>query len=186
MPENDFQDAEQSIQLSENKIQTSNIRGIFSFYDPFKIYTIENQKLQFRISQLTNGSVYFGSEDDGTVSVYSIDLVAKLTFLHQNEDMSEIIIFPGMYIRFDPTQNIAFKNANLFHILTTLNSENSLKNTGVEFVDPRLKSSDKQVVFFMYRLPKETRKLFLYLHTYLSEKVRAVNLLETYAGKTGV
>lgn len=57
------------------------MNAIFSWYDPFENYTLEDRDQSYRITQITNGSVYVGKEADGTVSLYSIDLVADLTFL---------------------------------------------------------------------------------------------------------
>ena len=36
------------------------------------------------------------------VSIYSIDAVIELTFFDKGEKMTDMILFPGMYIRFDP------------------------------------------------------------------------------------
>lgn len=59
----------------------------------------------YSIKQITNGSLYISDEPDGTVSVYSIDAVVELSFFDKNIKMTSLILFPGMYIRFDPQAN---------------------------------------------------------------------------------
>ena len=66
-----------------NELTISSVKGIFSWYDPFQNYTVTDTKNDYKITQITNGSIYVGSEADGTVSIYSIDLVADLTFMHE-------------------------------------------------------------------------------------------------------
>lgn len=56
----------------------------------------------YQITQITNGSFYISDEVDKTVSIYSIDAVIELTFFDKGEKMTDMILFPGMYIRFDP------------------------------------------------------------------------------------
>lgn len=55
--------------------------GIVSLYDLFAHYSIHSDRGSFRLDQITNGSFYVGYEPDGKVSIYSIDGVARLTFL---------------------------------------------------------------------------------------------------------
>lgn len=59
----------------------------------------------YEIKQITNGSLYVSNEPDGTVSIYSIDAVVELVFFDQGNKMTDMILFPGMYIRFDPLAN---------------------------------------------------------------------------------
>ena len=54
---------------------------------------------------MTNGSFYVGTEADGTHSLYSIDAVVRLDFLSDGKKMTDMTLFPGMYIRFDPKMN---------------------------------------------------------------------------------
>lgn len=39
-------------------IEANNINGIFSWYDPFRAYTLQDALGSYRITQITNGSVY--------------------------------------------------------------------------------------------------------------------------------
>lgn len=82
---------------------------ILSLYDPFSTYTIHSPKGDFSIEQVTNGSFYIGNESNNTISLYSIDAVIKLNFLSQGEHMADIVLFPGMYVRFNPSFNHIFK-----------------------------------------------------------------------------
>ena len=81
------------------------LQGIVSLYDPFVSYTLHPSDASYSVSQITNGSYYLSSEPDGTVSIYSIDVVAELAFYDSGEKMTNMILFPGMYIRFDPRAN---------------------------------------------------------------------------------
>ncbi len=83
LPYEGFTTPVDAVSRSGSEITVKNVRGIFSWYDPFASYTIMDGEGAYSISQITNGSVYVGREADGTVSIYSIDLVADLTFLHE-------------------------------------------------------------------------------------------------------
>jgi hypothetical protein len=80
-------------------------QGIISLYDPFVSYTLHPSDASYSVNQITNGSYYISPEPDGTVSIYSIDVVAELAFYDGGEQMTNMILFPGMYIRFDPRSN---------------------------------------------------------------------------------
>ncbi len=80
-------------------------QGIVSLYDPFISYAIHPSDASYSVNQITNGSYYLSAEPDGTVSIYSIDVVAELAFYDSGEQMTNMILFPGMYIRFDPSAN---------------------------------------------------------------------------------
>lgn len=171
-------------QKEEAHITVGRANGIFSWYDPFQNYTLTNTENTYRITQITNGSVYVGTEDDGTISLYSIDLVADLTFLAGGEDMTKIIIFPGMYLRFDPSLNLGLRDADLFRIMLALKNTDSDANTGIEFVDPRIRSTGSDI-FFMYRLPRTVHPLFELLHLSFLERAQSINLLEQYGRSQG-
>ncbi len=92
-----------------------------------------------------------------------------------------MIIFPGMYVRFDPKNNAVLRGADLFRIMLALKNEDTTVSTGIEFVDPRVNTNqDGKDVFFMYRLPIETRPLFQMLHTIFRDRVHQVDLLKEY------
>lgn len=160
------------------------VRGIFSWYDPFKNYTLKNTDNTFRIDQITNGSLYYGTESDGTITFYSVDMVANLTYIADGQDMTTMIVFPGMYVRFDPKINKTLKWSDLFRIMLALKSADEKNPTGIEFVDPRMNTTNGKNIFFMYRLPNETKILFEYLHTFFDTKVKTLDILKQYA-KTG-
>ncbi len=65
--------------------------------------------------------------------------------------------------------------------MLALNQGNGSGSTGIEFVDPRVQAGENQSIFFMYRLPRETRDLFVALHAFFGERVRAVDLLKSYS-----
>jgi hypothetical protein len=52
--------------------------------------------------------------------------------------MTDMILFPGMYIRFNPEDNEQLRSADLFRIMLVLGDSKSDKNTGLEFVNPRV------------------------------------------------
>ena len=96
-------------QKSATGIIIGDTSGIVSLYDLFAEYTIFDKSGSFSVKQITNGSFYIGKEDDGKVALYAIDGVVRLTFLAQNEEMTSMILFPGSYIRFDPSRNRSLK-----------------------------------------------------------------------------
>lgn len=100
--------------------------GIISFYDPFITYTYQSVAGDYSIQQMTNGSFYIGREKDGTISLYSIDAVIRLAFLHEKNRMSDMILFPGMYVRFDPSLNRNLLWADLFRIILSMTSSEML------------------------------------------------------------
>ena len=85
------------------------MQGIISFYDLFSKYTIASQENDFRLEQITNGSFYIGRSENGKLVIYSIDGVARLVFLDKGVEMTNMILFPGSYIRFDPSKNASLK-----------------------------------------------------------------------------
>ncbi len=148
--------------------------GIISLYDLFLSYTIYDRKNNFRIEQITNWSFYLGKEDDGRVAIYAIDGVIRLTLINQDKDMTNLILFPGSYIRFDPSRNRSLNNADLFRTIL------SLKDTDgevFEFVNPRVNIGDEQDTFFNYRLPNSSIRLFRALSAKFKQKVDAKNNL---------
>ena len=161
------------------------LQGIVSLYDPFVSYTLHPSDASYSVSQITNGSYYLSSEPDGTVSIYSIDVVAELAFYDSGERMTNMILFPGMYIRFDPRANKDLKWADLFRIMLVLGDERSDKRTGLEFVNPRVDGGKGEDIFFMYQLPTPTRPLFQMLHLLFRERIRQVEDLKSYASSRG-
>jgi hypothetical protein len=82
---------------------------VFSLYDPFMVYSVSSKHQDFLITQVTNGSFYVGQDANGTYSLYSVDAVIRLDFLDAGVSMSDMVLFPGMYIRFDPKMNKTLK-----------------------------------------------------------------------------
>lgn len=161
----------------------SQYTSIVSLYDPFTIYTIESAYGDFSITQVTNGSFYVWREKDGTYSLYSIDSVVRLDFLDKGVKMTDMVLFPGMYIRFDPKMNASLSWANLFRILQSLEpngtEDKSTESTGIEFVNPRMNTKNEKDSFLMYRLPTQT-KLFQMLHILFSHRVSQIDLYKEY------
>ncbi len=149
----------------------ADVPGIISLYDLFLSYRVHDKGWAFRLDQITNGSFYIGKEPDGKVAIYAIDGVMRLVFLHQKEEMTSMILFPGSYIRFDPAKNRSLKNADLFR--TILSLQESEKEV-FEFVNPRVNIWDDQDTFFNYRLPGDTKILFRGLSTIFRKKVENI------------
>lgn len=164
-----------------NVIQFKDFQGIFSLYDPFSIYEISPLDKKYGIKQITNGSIYISDEPDGTVSIYSIDAVVELSFFDQWKKMTDMILFPGMYIRFDPQANKDLLWADLFRIMLVLGDEKNDKNTGLEFVNPRVDGGKWEDIFFMYKLPTSSRPLFQMLHLLFRERINQVDLVKSYS-----
>ncbi len=164
-----------------NDIKFENLQGIISLYDPFSLYTLYPINHSYQINQITNGSFYISDEPDGTVSIYSIDAVVELSFFNQDVKMTDMILFPGMYIRFDPRANLALKWADLFKIMLILGDGNSSKITGLEFVNPRVTDGKWEDIFFMFKLPMSTRPLFQMLHALFVDRIAQVENLKNYA-----
>lgn len=151
--------------------------GIVSLYDLFVHYTIHSDRGSFKLEQITNGSFYIGHESDGKISIYSIDGVARLTFLDKGADMTNMVLFPGSYIHFDPTRNASLKDADLFRIITTLDVDN---NEVFEFVNPRVNIGDDKDIFFNYRLPAEAKSLFQVLSASFRAHVQNIDIIKEY------
>lgn len=151
------------------------VQGIISWYDPFSTYKLHDQDHLYEMAQITNGSFYISPESDGTVSIYSIDIVGELSFFSAGEKMTSIILFPGMYIRFDPTASAELRGADLFRIMVVLADD--AKHTGIEFANPRVTSGSTDA-FFMYRLPPETRIIFEMLRLYFRDRIKQVEDLK--------
>lgn len=138
----------------------------------------------FGITQVTNGSFYLGTEKDGTISIYSVDAVVRLDFLSDGKIMTDMVLFPGMYIRFNPKMNSSLEGANLFRILQSLEPDGTQdvtnNTTGIEFVNPRMNSTDDKDSFFMYKLPIQTNILFQMLHLLFYDKVSQIDLYKEY------
>ncbi len=153
--------------------------GIVSLYDLFLSYTVYDNKNNFRIEQITNGSFYIGKEEDGKVAIYAIDSAIRLTLISQGKDMTNLMLFPGSYIRFDTSRNRSLNNADLFRTIL------SLKDTDgevFEFVNPRVNIGDEQDTFFNYRLPNSSIRLFRILSAQFKQDVEAKNnLRQKYA-----
>lgn len=167
--------AKKALQKQDNVLTIGDIRTVFSWYDPFGKFVLKNTDDTFRLEQITNGSVYVGKEADGTTIIYSLDLVASLTFRHNHADMTSMIIFPGMYLRFDPLQNSNLKGADLFRIIQVLGGQTELintsentthkRNTGIEFIDPRAMSTANEPIRVL-RLSRDSQPLFNALSAY--------------------
>jgi hypothetical protein len=93
--------------------------------------------------------------------------------------MADMVLFPGMYIRFDPKMNASLEGANLFRILQSLETD-TVDTTGIEFVNPRMNSTDSKDSFFMYKLPIRTNVLFQMLHVLFYDQVSQIDLYKEY------
>ncbi len=158
-------------------LQVANVEWILSLYDLFSTYSLTSQSGTFRLDQITNGSFYIGNDADGKVVIYAIDGVARLTFLSGWKEMTNMILFPGSYIRFDPKRNSALNGADLFRTILSLQE---WENEIFEFVNPRVNTGDDKDTFFNYRLPLETKWLFRTLSARFHEQVESVDLLKSY------
>jgi hypothetical protein len=159
--------------------------AIISLYDPFTLYNMKSVQNDYMIRQITNGSFYIWREPDGTLSVYSIDAVIRLDFLDNWSYMTDMVLFPWMYIRFNPTYNRNLAWADLFRIILSMVSDvtdtEAVDRTWVEFVNPRITSANESDTFFMYRLPQYTRVLFRSLHSEFAARVKKLEDLKKYA-----
>ena len=164
---------------------------VFSLYDPFSIYKVSSGMGDFDITQVTNWSFYVGTEEDGTISVYSVDAVIRLDLLAEGKSMTDMVLFPGMYIRFDSKMNKTLDGANLFRVLQSLEpdgtQDTSSYTTGIEFVNPRMSSTtDNKDAFFMYKLPIRTNILFQMLHVLFYDQVSHIDLFKEYGSSAGI
>lgn len=165
-----------------HNIQFKNLQGIVSLYDPFSVYELNAMGKDYSIKQITNGSLYISDEPDGTVSVYSIDAVVELSFFDKNIKMTSLILFPGMYIRFDPQANRELEWADLFRIMLILGDDKKNgKNTGITFVNPRVDIGTWEDIFFVSYLPANTRPLFQMLHLLFRERIDQADLIKNYS-----
>jgi hypothetical protein len=167
-------------QSGETSITLGKVSGIISLYDLFRSYTIYDEAKQFRLEQITNGSFYIGKEKDGKISLYAIDGVVRLTLIHEGEDMTNLILFPGSYIRFDPSRNRSLKGADLFRTILSLKE---IDNEVFEYVNPRVNLGDDKDTFFNYRLPNASITLFRILSARFQESVAQTREMRLkYAG----
>ncbi len=65
--------------------------------------------------------------------------------------------------------------------MLVLGDENTKKITGLEFVNPRVDSGRGEDVFFMYKLPIQTRPLFQMLHILFYNRINQVALIKNYS-----
>ena len=163
---------------SATGIILEDMEGIISLYDLFSTYTLYSKSGEFRLEQVTNGSFYIGKEADGKVAIYAIDGVIRLVFLDKWVEMTNMILFPGSYIRFDPKRNAALKWADLFRTILSLQDG---ENEVFEFVNPRVNTRNEKDTFFNYRLPLETKILFRALSARFHEQVAWIDLLKSYS-----
>ena len=94
--------------------------------------------------------------------------------------MTNIVLFPGSYIHFDPKKNSSLKDADLFRLITTLDVNN---NEVFEFVNPRVNIGDDRDTFFNYRLSGDAKTLFQILSLFFKARIDNVNLLKDYGEK---
>lgn len=163
-------------------IQYKDFQWIISLYDPFSLYNIRPLDKSYNIKQITNGSIYIGDEPDGTVSIYSIDAVVELSFLDQWKKMTDMIIFPGIYIRFDPLASKQLEWVDSYKtILVIQDDKNDGKNTGIEFVNPRVDAWNGDDTFLVANLSPSSRPLFKMLHLLFQERIAQVDLIKSYS-----
>lgn len=180
----------EGLSFSGKTVTFDSVKGIFSGYDPFAIYEVENKSRTFNLTQITNWSFYFGENSDKTVSIYSIDSVSKLTFYFTNtqgerKEATNMILFPGMMIRFDPNRTEILENKDLLWIkiiLTTPGIVGEDKNTWLYFGIARDKDeTTKEETFFFSYLPRDARILFENLHNLLAYRAKSVENLKSYS-----
>ncbi len=166
------------VQSGATGLILADLQWIISLYDLFSTYTIYSTGGEYRIDQITNGSFYIGKEKDGKIAIYAIDGVIRLAFLDKWVEMTNMILFPGSYIRFDPRRNANLKWADLFRTILSLQE---WENEVFEFVNPRVNGGDDKDTFFNYRLPLETKILFRAISGRFHDQVEWVDLLKSYA-----
>lgn len=168
--------------VRQNKIiSIEKIRWIFSWYDPFDVYTLVDNAKTFSFKQITSGSFYVSHEDDGTIVFYSVDMVGELSFLYADSVKTKMILFPGMYFRFDPVMNANMsENADLLRIIQTQGWSD--KNTSISFINPRIEiaGAKQDIIVPFFILKQSASKLFDYLRLASKERVRAVDALKQY------
>lgn len=172
------------ITRQDKNIFVEKIRGIFSWYDPFDVYVVSDVTKNFAFKQITSGSFYLSHENDGTIVLYSIDMVGELSFLHEGVEKTKMILFPGMYFRFDPemNKNLAEK-ADLLGIIQAQGK--SEKNTSISFVNPRIEVADaREDSIVPFVLKQSAGKLFDYLRLVSKERLQTVSALKEYANVT--
>lgn len=155
----------------------SDTQWIVSLYDLFTTYTLFDQSWAYKIEQVTNGSFYIGKEKDGRIAIYAIDGVIRLYFLSGWKEMTNMLLFPSSYIRFDPSRNSELKGTDLFRTILSLDPQ---KNELFEFVNPRVNNGNDNDTFFNYRLPVETKYLFRALSRKFHAQIEQVDLLKDY------
>lgn len=98
-----------------------------------------------------------------------------------------MILFPGMYFRFDPEIN---KDMGGFDLLRIIQAEQaSPKNTAITFINPRLEipnANKDQIIPFIFTKNEEARKLFQLLQAASEERVETVNSLKNYSRRISV
>ncbi len=134
---------------------------IFGFYNPFSSYDISTP--DFRVEPITNGSIYFTTETDGTISIFTLDSVARLYLISAGKTMTDLMLFPGNYIRFDPSRNAELDSVDLFRVITSLDGSNQT----FEYVNPKI---DGGALLTNYRFNNKNGLIQLF-HNYFQEKV---------------
>lgn len=176
----DGEDVTTKITRDNKKIISEGIRGIFSWYNPFDVYEFIDKNQNFSLKQITSGSMYLSYEDDGTIVLYSVDMAAELGFLWQGSERTKMIIFPGMYVRFDPSLNEKIpENADLLRIIQT--QQGSDKDTSIVFINPRIELGNQQKdVIVPFILKNSAEKLFDHLKMASKNRIETIDKLKEY------
>lgn len=168
---------DESLTFSGASIFVGSGAYILGFYDPFQYHHIIHSG--FRLEEVTNGSFYVDTEDDGTISIYSLDGVGRIFFVSGGKDMTSMFLFPGNYIRFDPQRNAELDDVDLFRIILSLDTGS---NQTFEYVNPKIDASENII---NYRFGEKNILIRLF-HRHLQKKVENVDEIVRKYGNSSV
>ena len=86
---------------------------VISHYDPFIQTMVETE--DFLIKNITNGNIYVEQTGSGYI-VFALDSVSEIVFLSKWKQISNYILFPGMWISIDWSRNWELENADSIKI----------------------------------------------------------------------
>lgn len=175
---NSTNNSENMISRDGKNIVVDGVKGIMSWYDPFVDYKFSDSQQHFSLEQITSGSIYFSHEDDETISLYSVDMVGKLTFLADWAEKTSMILFPGMYFRFDPEINKDMQGFDLLRIIQA--QQSSAKKTGITFLSARGDYENAPLIPHVFRADGHASELFKFLEIASQERMKTVDALKNY------
>jgi len=70
----------------------------------------------FEILSLESGSIYINTQNQRNYVLLALDTLAHISLIKDNEDITDVDLYPHMYLRVNSTRLSFLKNADLVRI----------------------------------------------------------------------